>query len=77
MAGYGSDGRRQRRYLGLNRYAIPQGDENPECERMGRAAGRAMRPVDRCDGDGVISGDMRHESLVFGGERGGAGGDGP
>jgi hypothetical protein len=42
-----------------------------------QTAGRMVRPVGRCDRDGVISGDMRHKSLVFGGERGGAGGDGP
>ncbi len=42
---------------------------------MDRAADRSVRPVARCDRDGDISGDMRQESLVFGGERGDAGGD--
>ncbi len=35
-----------------------------------------MRSVDRCDRDGVILGDVRQESLVFGDERDDAGGDG-
>ncbi len=43
---------------------------------MVRAAGRAVRPVDRYDGDGAISGIRRQESMVYGGERDDAGGDG-
>ncbi len=44
---------------------------------MDRAADRAVRPVDRCDGDGVISGEMQQESKISGGERGDADDDGP